>query len=269
MSARLILAVIYATAVVAMLGGWWWQQRRRNAGIVDVLWSLGLAAAALIAAALGGGAPAARAFVGVCGGAWGLRLALHLWGRVRGHPEDGRYAALRERWGDGAGRWLAMFQFQAALVALFAVPFVIVAGNPAPHYALLALGAVIWIASVALESLADRQLAAFRADPANRGRACRAGMWRYSRHPNYFFEWLHWFSYAVAATGAPHGWVAWSGPVVMYLFLRYLSGIPFTEAQALRTRGEDYRAYQATTSMLFPWPPRSAAVPGPQKDANR
>ncbi|MBS0379426.1 MAG: DUF1295 domain-containing protein [Proteobacteria bacterium] len=266
MSALAILGTIYATAVLLMALGWVWQQRRRNAGIVDVLWSTGLALAALIAALLGSGAPAARVFVAACGGAWGLRLASHLWGRVRGEPEDGRYRALRERWGDGGARWFGMFQFQAALVALFAVPFVIVAGHPAPSYAALALGAVIWAASVALESLADRQLARFRADPANRGRACRAGLWRYSRHPNYFFEWLHWFSYAVAATGAPHGWAAWSGPVVMYLFLRYLSGIPFTEAQALRTRGEDYRAYQATTPMLFPWPPRSRAIPDPAKD---
>ncbi|MCT7036727.1 DUF1295 domain-containing protein, partial [Salmonella enterica] len=82
---------------------------------------------------------------------------------------------------------------------------------------------------------------------------------RYSRHPNYFFEWLHWFSYVALAVGSPIGWLAWSGPLMMYVFLRWISGVPYTEAQALRTRGDDYRAYQQSTPMLFPWPPRSDA----------
>jgi steroid 5-alpha reductase family enzyme len=149
-----------------------------------------------------------------------------------------------------------MFQFQAALIALFSVPFVIVCGNPATRPAWLVAGAALWCLSVAGESRADSELARFRADGANRGRTCRAGLWRYSRHPNYFFEWLHWFSYAALAVGAPRAWLALTGPLFMFLFLRFVSGIPFTEAQALRTRGDDYRDYQRRTSMLFPWPPR-------------
>jgi len=250
------LALIYVLAVFAMCGGWLWQRRRRNAGIVDVIWSTGLAAGALLAGLAGGGRAEARVLVAVCGGAWGLRLAGHLWQRVRSEAEDGRYRALRERWGTRQGTWFLLFQFQAALVALFSVPFVIVAWNRTPRPLCLAAAAAIWCTSVALEALADRQLARFRADPANRARTCRAGLWRYSRHPNYFFEWLHWFTYAVAAIGAAHAWLAWLGPLLMYVFLRYLSGIPFTEAQALRSRGDDYRDYQASTPMLFPWPPR-------------
>ncbi len=84
------------------------------------------------------------------------------------------------------------------------------------------------------------------------------GLWRYSRHPNYFFEWLHWFTYVLLAVGSPLWWLAWSGPLVMYLFLRYLSGVPFTEKQALRSRGEDYRDYQRSTPMFFPWFPRTS-----------
>ncbi|MDE2345901.1 MAG: DUF1295 domain-containing protein, partial [Gammaproteobacteria bacterium] len=106
------------------------------------------------------------------------------------------------------------------------------------------------------ESIADLQLARFRANPANRGRTCRHGLWRYSRHPNYFFEWLHWFAYVCLAIGSPIAWLAWSGPVVMYVFLRWISGIPYTEAQALRSRGDDYRAYQQSTPMLLPWFPK-------------
>jgi steroid 5-alpha reductase family enzyme len=120
------------------------------------------------------------------------------------------------------------------------------------------LAVAIWAGSVVGEAVADRQLARFRADPAHRGKTCRDGLWRYSRHPNYFFEWLHWFAYVVLAIGSPWAWLSWCGPVVMYVFLRWISGIPYTEAQALRTRGEEYREYQRTTPMLFPWFPKPA-----------
>jgi steroid 5-alpha reductase family enzyme len=263
MSRLAILGIILAAAVLVMGFGWEWQRRRSNAGIVDVLWSLLLGVAAVFAAVFGSGALAPRVLVGVCGAAWALRLARHLWHRVRGESEDGRYRALRALWGNHQLKWLALFQLQAVLVALFAVPFVIAAGNRSLHPGWLAVGAACWCLSVAGESLADAQLARFRADPVNRGRACRAGLWRYSRHPNYFFEWLHWFSYAAFAVGAPQGLAALAGPLLMYLFLRHLSGIPFTEAQALRTRGEDYRDYQRRTSMLFLWPPRRSAPPPP------
>jgi steroid 5-alpha reductase family enzyme len=256
MSAVATLILVWLLSALMMTLGWQWQRRRSNAGIVDVLWASGLAVSALLCAALGPGAAAPRVLLGACGGLWGLRLARYLWRRVRGEAEDGRYQALRARWHQDQRKWFGMFQFQAALIALFSVPFVIVAANPVTHPAWLIAGVAIWCLSVAGEARADAQLARFRADPANRGRTCRAGLWRYSRHPNYFFEWLHWFSYAAFAVGAPHGAAALSGPLVMFLFLRYVSGIPFTEAQALRTRGADYRDYQARTSMLFPWPPR-------------
>ena len=118
------------------------------------------------------------------------------------------------------------------------------------------IGLATWLASVGGEALADRQLARFRADPRHRGKTCRAGLWRYSRHPNYFFEWLHWFAYVLLAVGSPIAWLAWSGPVVMYVFLRWISGIPWTEQQALRSRGEDYARYQRSTPMLIPWFPK-------------
>ena len=150
-----------------------------------------------------------------------------------------------------------MFQFQALLIALFSLPFLAVAANPAAHWnPWFIAGIAVWLACVAGEAIADAQLARFRADPANKGKACRAGMWRYSRHPNYFFEWLHWFAYVLLAVGSPISWLAWTGPLVMYAFLRWISGIPFTEAQALRTRGEDYARYQRSTPMLFPWFPK-------------
>lgn len=255
------VVLVFGALVVAIAQtlGWAWQQRRRNAGIVDVIWAGGLGFAAIWLATWGDGALLPRLTLAVLGGAWSLRLARHLWRRVRAGPEDGRYAQLRRRWGDHGAKWLAMFLFQAALVVLFAVPFAAVARNPVatagPGWW---LGFAVWVCAVSGEALADRQLARFRADPGNAGGICRDGLWRYSRHPNYFFEWLHWWAYVGLAIGSPIAAWAWLGPVVMYLFLRYLSGVPFTEAQALRTRGEAYRHYQRTTPMFFPWFPKEA-----------
>lgn len=257
------LLIVWLLAVLMMAMGWRWQQRRSNCGIVDVLWAAGLGGAAVLLAILGDGAPAPRVALGVCGGLWGVRLALHLWRRTRGEPEDGRYRALRERWHGDQRKLFAMFQFQALLIPLFALPFVAVAANPGTLPLALAAGVAVWLIAVAGETMADAQLARFRADPANHGKTCRAGLWGWSRHPNYFFEWLHWFAYVLFAAESPLWWLAFSGPVVMYLFLRYLSGIPLTEAQALRTRGEDYHAYQRTTPMLFP------RFPKPSHDATR
>jgi steroid 5-alpha reductase family enzyme len=250
------LLLIAGFASVLMLLGWLWQRRRDNAGIVDVLWAFGLACSALWLALSGSGAWTSRALVGVLATAWGLRLALHLWGRVRSEPEDGRYRALRQYWQGDQRKLLAFFQFQALLVVLFSLPLAAVVAHPDPSLVQLAAAATLWLVSVLGESLADAQLARFRANPANRGRTCDQGLWRYSRHPNYFFEWLHWCAWAIAAIGAPLAWLGWLGPVLMYLFLRFISGIPFTEQQALRTRGDNYREYQRRTPMFFPWFPK-------------
>ncbi|WP_395624521.1 DUF1295 domain-containing protein [Thermomonas sp.] len=251
------LLLVWLVAALAQTLGWRWQRTRTNAGIVDVVWSFGVGGAAVLAAATGGGALLPRALLAVLGGLWGLRLGLYLWHRVRGEAEDGRYAQLRLRWGNDQRKWFAMFQFQALLIALFSLPFLAVAANPSAAWnAWFVAGIVMWLASVGGEAIADRQLADFRANPASKGKTCRAGLWRYSRHPNYFFEWLHWFAYVLLAIGSPIAWLAWAGPVVMYVFLRWISGIPYTEAQALRTRGEDYARYQRSTPMLIPWFPK-------------
>ena len=246
-------------AVASMSWGWGWQRRHHNIGVVDVLWAKGVGVAALLLALLGPGAWQPRIALGVLGGLWGGRLALHLWHRVRSEDEDGRYRYLREHWHSHQGKIFGFFMAQAMLILLFALPFVAVAANPNTDMAGWVLAAIaMWLISVGGEALADRQLARFRADPGNKGRTCRVGLWRYSRHPNYFFEWLHWFTYVLLAIGSPLWWLSLVGPVVMYLFLRYLSGVPFTEKQALRSRGEDYRQYQRTTPMFFPWFPRTS-----------
>lgn len=257
------LFFIWPPAFVVMAGGWFWQRRHANMGIVDVLWAAGLGASAVLLAVLGDGAAASRLALALCGGLWGLRLALHLWFRVRGEAEDGRYRQLRQRWRGHQGRIFGLFQLQALLIPLFALPFIAVAHNPDASTGGLLAAAAIWLGSVMGEAIADRQLAGFRADPKHRGKTCREGLWRYSRHPNYFFEWLQWFTYVALAMGSPIGWLAWAGPVVMFVFLRWISGIPYTEAQALRSRGDDYREYRRSTPMFFPWFPRPSAPPSP------
>ena len=253
------LLIVWTLAAAMMSLGWRWQRTHANAGIVDVLWAAGVGGSAVLLAITGSGTPWTRLLLAVLGGLWGSRLAVHLWRRVRGEAEDGRYRSLRAHWRGSQWKFFAFFQFQAVLVVLFALPFVAVSRNPVASGLWLPVALAIWLLGMIGESVADAQLARFRNDPANRGRTCRAGLWRCSRHPNYFFEWLHWFAYVGLAIGSPIAWLAWSGPLLMYVFLRWISGVPYTEAQALRSRGEDYRDYQRTTPMLIPWFPKRTA----------
>lgn len=258
MNSWMHLALLWLAAAMLMTAGWWWQRRHDNTGIVDVLWALGVGGGAVYYGLAGDGAELPRASVATFGGLWGIRLAWHLWRRVRSEAEDGRYRQMRAHWHGDQRKLFLFFQAQAVLVVLFSVPFLAVARNPSAGITPWWLaGVAIWVASVIGEAVADAQLARFRADPRNRGKTCRDGLWRYSRHPNYFFEWVHWFAYVCFAAGSPWAWLAWSGPLLMYVFLRWISGVPYTEAQALRTRGDDYRAYQRTTPMFIPWRPKT------------
>ncbi len=257
-------AVVFAAATIAMTAAWLVQRRLGEADVVDLVWTAGLGGAAIAhAALLREGLPARRWLVAALVAVWSGRLALHLLRRVREPGEDGRYRALRERWGSSAQRLLLLFFLaQGVTVALLSLHFAAAMLHPADALRIWdLLGAAVVLLAVTGEAIADRQLAAFRADPHNAGRVCKRGLWRYSRHPNYFFEWLHWLAYPVIAWGAP--W--WPGllvaPAAMYVLMRHVTGIPPTEAQALRSRGEAYRRYQRETSAFFPRPP-SVRAPG-------
>ena len=214
--------------------------------------------AACFYAATGTGDVGRRVLLALLGGTWGLRLALYLIMRSVGRPEDGRYAILRKKWGDSASRsFFFFYQAQASWVVLFAIPFLVVSRNARPLWVWYDFVAVaIWIAAVAGEAVADAQLNRFRAKTDQQGKTCRIGLWKYSRHPNYFFEWLHWFTYVLLAIGWKWWWVSLSGPVVMLLFLYKVTGIPYTEKRALQSRGDDYRRYQQSTSSFIPWFPK-------------
>lgn len=252
-----VAAYLFMTMVMGAL--WLVQKRNRNAAVGDVGWCFGL-----IFTVLWYGTQADAGFervfladmlVTLYAGRLGLYI---LFNRVIGKEEDARYRRLRQEWGESeSAKMLAYFLLQALAVALFSLPFLVLMWNPRPPSALVELiGLLIWGLAVAGEARADRQLAHFRGDPRNQGRVCREGLWQYSRHPNYFFEWLHWCSYVVMTLGAP-GWLfTWIGPIGMGVALLMVSGIPRAEAQALSSRGEEYRIYQATTNAFVPWFPR-------------
>jgi steroid 5-alpha reductase family enzyme len=247
--------------VSALMAGLWLVQRKTgNAGIVDVGWTAGVGILGVFFAATSDGYLPRRILVAALIGTWSARLALYLlFDRVLGHPEEGRYRTLREKWGVAASKRLfRFFQIQALTVAFFALPILVVAWHPVDRWTGWDLaGGLLWAVAVGNTVLADRQLARFKRRPENRGKTCREGWWRYSRHPNYFFEWLHWWSYVILAIGAAYWWVALLAPAAMLYFLVCVTGIPPTEAQAVASRGEDYRRYQRSTSSFVPWFPKT------------
>lgn len=252
----LLVAALVLTLVCLL--GWWWQTVTCNAGHVDVIWTLGVGASAVFYLVVGSGDGWHRLLAAALVGFWSLRLGAHIWRRVHGEEEEGRYRAIREHYGTRVNLFHFFFFLSQGLLAwLFALPHFVIASHPGGHELALIAGVAVGVVALAGEAIADRQLQRFRQQSTNRGKTCRDGLWRYSRHPNYFFEWLHWFSYPLIAWGAPYaGWL-WLAPLFMFLFLWFVTGIPYTERQALKSRGDDYRQYQASTSPFIPWRTRS------------
>jgi steroid 5-alpha reductase family enzyme len=267
MTTALLLAVSALAGLAAAFAALYAVARRiDNYGIVDIAWSYAFGVIALFYALAGPGWFPRRLVFAAMMITWSLRLGTHLAIRVLGHHpvEDGRYQQLRRDWAAGfAAKMFGFFQLQAASVVLLGVAPLVAALNPATGFhPLESAGLALWFVAVAGEALADAQLAAFKRNPANRGGVCAVGLWRYSRHPNYFFECLIWVSYALFAFGSPGGWLALIGPAaILYLLLR-VTGIPLTEEQSLRSRGEAYRRYQETTSAFLPWFPKKPRAAG-------
>lgn len=251
----------WGIVAVAMVIMWLRQLRTQDATSVDVAWAFGLGFLAVFYRQFAGGDGTRALIVAVMAAIWALRLAIYLLrDRVlRRAGEDGRYKYLRGYWGTRAPvGFFFFYQAQALFAVLFSLP--IIAAMQGPALTPLAWsGVLVWVIAVAGETIADRQLARFRADRNNRGTVCEHGLWKYSRHPNYFFEWLHWWAYVFFAVGSVYWWISLAGPVLMLLFLLLITGIPATEAQAVASRGDAYRRYQRTTSAFIPWFPNDDA----------
>lgn len=233
-------------------------QRIRNAGIVDVVWSAGFAPIALYFAFAASGDPLRRAMIATMVALWSLRLGGYLFVRVKGHhpQEDRRYSQLRLEWGAQAGRKMFwFFQLQGGLLMVLSIPFLLASLNPRSTISRIEwLGLFVWGVALIGESAADDQLKKFKANPNNKGKVCQAGLWQYSRHPNYFFEWLVWVAFFLFASGSQMGWITIYCPALMLFFLLRVTGIPMTEDVAVKTKGELYREYQRTTNAFVPWP---------------
>lgn len=261
-----LVAILLQSAALSiiMAGAWLIQQRTGNSGWVDTVWTFGLGLVGCVAAlaALNSGSQEFRQFI-VAGLLllWSLRLGAHIALRSSTISDDPRYAELIRGWGADARRQMFILLQKQALVTIpLAASVLLAAHNPAEHVRLQDwLGMAILVIGIGGEAIADRQLRAFRLSPSNQGKVCDVGLWGWSRHPNYFFEWLSWTAYpmiAIDLTGAyPLGWFALAGPICMYWLLRHVSGVPPLEEHMLRSRGRAYEDYQARTSTFFPWLP--------------
>ncbi|HLK67558.1 MAG TPA: DUF1295 domain-containing protein [Bryobacteraceae bacterium] len=250
-----------AAVCLLMLVLWLIHFAIHNAAIVDAGWAGGLALLGVLYGVLGEGWSGRRAMIACMAAFWGLRLALYLFfTRVLGHPEEGRYVQLRREWRTNIGlKFFFFFEFQALLCVVLSAPFLLAAVNLEPQFSPLEfVGATLWCIAILGEMVSDGQLARFKSNPNNRGKTCRVGLWRLSRHPNYFFEWLIWMAFAIFALASPYGYIGFLSPALILYFLFKVTGIPATEAQALRSRGEEYRRYQETTSAFFPWFPKKS-----------
>lgn len=265
------LQTLAATAMIAialcaiMAGAWLVQQRTGNSGWVDTIWTFGLGVVGLTAAlapVVPPDVPTARQLVtAALVLVWSLRLGVHIAQRSAGINDDPRYADLARQWGGDAQRqmfWL--LQKQAWVTVPLALAVFLAGQNPAPGLRWQdGLGIAVLVVAIAGEALADRQLRQFKSDPRHKGQVCDAGLWGWSRHPNYFFEWLGWLAYPLLAIdvtgGYAAGYFALLAPVCMYWLLAHVSGIPPLEKHMLATRGDAFRAYQMRTSAFFPLPP--------------
>jgi len=255
-----LLAIGTGLACLSFFIVWMISVKVKNYGFLDVAWSYAVAVLAPLYAFWGPGDPWRKWLLTAVGVAWSLRLGTYLLRRVLSHhpQEDPRYETLRRRW-PGSAMFLVFFQLQALVAVVFSLPFLLVAFKTEPGLAPVEiLGLAVAALALAGEALADAQMKRFKADPANRGRVCATGLWRYSRHPNYFFESMVWWGFFLVALGSPLGWITLVCPLLMLYFLLKVTGIELTEAHSLRTRGEAYREYQRATSAFIPWFPKKS-----------
>jgi steroid 5-alpha reductase family enzyme len=250
-----------ALAIVAlMVAAWVLSLALRDASIVDIVWGLGFVLVAWVSFAVADGSGARRALVVVLTTVWGLRLAAYLAWRNLGKGEDYRYQAMRRRHGarfplvslltvfglQGAAMWVVSLPVQAAQVP----------DSPAGLVALDYVGIALWGLGMFFETVGDLQLARFKADPANAGRVMDRGLWRYTRHPNYFGDFCVWWGLFAVALATGDAWWALAGPLMMSVLLLRVSGVTLLERHLSRQR-PGYDNYARRTSAFFPRPPRA------------
>lgn len=255
------IIIALAGNIALFAAAWAWCVKIRNFSPVDAFWAIGIGLTSLFFLLSQNPGPKGIA-AALLIGAWAARLGLHLSKRIaRHHPEeDSRYIKLREVWAGRENRsFFWFFQGQAISVFLLALPFYLIASDPDPAFGPFAIaGALVALAGLIGETVADKQMTAFKAADPDPKSVCKKGLWKYSRHPNYFFESVIWTGFFLFAAGSPWGWTSIYAPAIITYLLLKVTGIPPTEASALKRKGDAYREYQRTTSPFIPLPPRSS-----------
>jgi len=257
--------IIYNFGAVAALMtlGWTVSVIYRNVTVVDSLWGLGFVLIAWLSLAMAPVNGARQWLLVLLTTSWGVRLSVHLSWRNWGRGEDPRYGAWRQKSG-GNFWWVSLFKvFWLQALFLWVIGLALQMGvlRPGPpHWTWLdAAGSVAWVAGFFFESVGDWQLARFKSDPANKGRTMNKGLWTYTRHPNYFGEFLMWWGVYLVALSNADNWWTFLSPVILSLVLTKMTGIALTEAAILEKRPQ-YRAYMASTSAFFPLPPKKRST---------
>lgn len=243
---------------ISMTITWLIQLRSKNAGIVDVTWTYNFILIVFLFFIFSQGLPDRKTLLASLVFIWAGRLGTYLYVRNVGKEEDVRYTKLREDWGASANlRMLFFFYFQGIFNLILSIPFLLILQEDKDGLHFLEIfGAVVVILAVIGEGLADWQLKRFKKNPANKGKVCDRGLWYYSRHPNYFFEWLVWVGFFIIALPCSYGWIAIVSPILILWTLLKMTGIPMTEELAVKRKGDAYREYQRTTSSFIPLPKR-------------
>ncbi len=267
MSLPALLGLNALLVAALMLAVWVASVRVRDASIVDSFWGLGFALVGVVTLIVTDGYPARRWLVTLLTTTWGVRLSLHIWLRNRGMGEDVRYQAMRARHGDRFPfvSLFTVFGLQGVLLWFISLPVQVtqVAPLPARISPLDLFGAGVWLVGFLFEAVGDAQLARFKADPANQGRVLDRGLWRYTRHPNYFGDALLWWGIFLVCAATPGGALTVLSPLTMTYLLARVSGVPMLEAHLAETR-PGYREYVQRTSAFLPRPPRDRSPVQPR-----
>jgi steroid 5-alpha reductase family enzyme len=259
----LLIVAISLSAIMAL--AWALERKSGKSGWIDAIWSFSVGLGSVIAVVLADAPWQRRSAILILILAWSLRLGLHIAQRSMGHGEDPRYAKLIKEWGEKASSrlfWFLQIQALAAFMLVLAVYLAAVSRPAFPSFWDIIAVVIIAIALIG-EALSDAQLAQFRRTPEAKTEICETGLWAYSRHPNYFFEWLFWCAWPLMAiTASPWSWLSLIAPIQMYWLLVHVSGIPPLEEHMLKSRGEKFRALQRRVNAFFPGPRKSPARSG-------